>query len=185
MSTRAITILDLLDRSRRRSHDMGWGVEDDETYENVVEDRLNRELGPLTGKKFEIMNFSFRGYSPTQKLAVIEQRMFSYRPGVALYVANTTEFQWMFRSASKLARNALLERFPYVGDESNERDLLPRCFPRTTFSCASWLPLEKMLSRLCYAASASARLPGVPVQYLFCLKPPRTVEPVNRNSTVW
>lgn len=98
------------------SHDMGWGVKDDETYENVVEDRLNRELGPITGKKFEIMNFSFGGYGPTQKLAVIEQRMLPYRPDVVLYIANTTEFLWMFKSASKLARNALLDQFPYVGD---------------------------------------------------------------------
>jgi hypothetical protein len=112
------------------SHDMGWGVEDDETYENVVEDRLNRELGPLTGKKFEIMNFSFRGYSPTQKLAVIEQRMFSYRPNVVLFVANTTEFQWMFRSASRLARNALLDQFPYVRDAIERAGLTPATLPK-------------------------------------------------------
>ena len=112
------------------SHDMGWGVKDDETYENVVEDRLNRELGPLTGKKFEIMNFSFRGYGPTQKLAVIEQRMLPYRPDVVLYVANTTEFLWIFKSASKLARNALLDQFPYVGDAIERAGLNPAMLPK-------------------------------------------------------
>ena len=112
------------------SHDMGWGVKDDETYENVVEDRLNRELGPLTGKKFEIMNFSFKGYGPTQKLAVIEQRMFPYRPDVVLYVANTTEFLWIFKSASKLARNALLDQFPYVGDAIERAGLNPAMLPK-------------------------------------------------------
>lgn len=112
------------------SHDMGWGVKDDETYENVVEDRLNRELGPVTGKKFEIMNFSFGGYGPTQKLTVIEQRMFAYRPDVVLYVANTAEFLWMFRSASKLARNALLDQFPYVGDAIERAGLNPAMLPK-------------------------------------------------------
>ncbi|MXQ13579.1 SGNH/GDSL hydrolase family protein [Microvirga makkahensis] len=111
------------------SHDMGWGVRDDETYENVVEDRLNRELGPVTGKKFEIMNFSFRGYGPTQKLAVIEQRMFPYRPDLVLYVANTTEFLWMFKSASKLAQYALLDQFPYVEEAIIRAGLNPAMLP--------------------------------------------------------
>ncbi len=111
------------------SHDMGWGVSGDQTYENVVEDRLNKELGPVTGKKFEIMNFSYKGYGPTQKLAVIEERMFPYRPDAVLYVANTTEFLWMFKSASKLARNALLDQFPYVADAIERAGLNSAALP--------------------------------------------------------
>ena len=96
------------------SHDMGSGVKDDETYENVVEDRLNRELGPRTGKKFEILNFSQGGLSPTQKLAVIEQRVFRFQPDVVLYVAYSQEFEWMFHSVPHLVKNQLLDQFPFV-----------------------------------------------------------------------
>jgi D-alanyl-lipoteichoic acid acyltransferase DltB (MBOAT superfamily) len=96
------------------SHDMGSGVKDDETYENVVEDRLNRELGPRTGKKFEILNFSQGGFSPTQKLAVIEQRIFRFQPDVILYVAYGEEFEWTFRSVPHLAKNQLLDQFPFI-----------------------------------------------------------------------
>jgi hypothetical protein len=96
------------------SHDMGWGVKDDETYENVLEDHLNRELGPLTGTKFEILNFSLNGYRPTQKLAVIEQRVIPLKPDLILYVAATVEFDWTFRSVRHLAKNRLLDQYPAI-----------------------------------------------------------------------
>jgi hypothetical protein len=96
------------------SHDMGAGVKDDETYENLVEDRLNRELGALTGKKFEIMNYSNGGYSPTQKLAVIEQRIFQAKPDVILYVAHSQELAWTFNSLEHIVKYRLLEQFPFI-----------------------------------------------------------------------
>jgi len=96
------------------SHDMGSGVNDNETYENLVEDRLNRELGPRTGKKFEILNFSLGGYSPTQKLAVVEQKMLQFQPDVVLYVANNQEFEWVFEPLEHLVNNRLLDQFPFI-----------------------------------------------------------------------
>jgi hypothetical protein len=131
------------------SHDMGWGVKDDETYENVVEDRLNRELGPVTGKKFEILNFSFKGYGPTQKLAVIEQRMFPFHPDVVLYVANTTELLWMFKSASRLAQYALLDQFSYVRDAIERAGLDPTRLPKDDILTRKLAPFaEDALSAL-------------------------------------
>jgi len=96
------------------SHDMGAGVGDGETYENLVEDRLNRELGPRTGKKFEILNFSYGGYSPTQKIAVIEQRIYQFRPHLILYAATSHESDYVFKSLKHLADHDLLRQFPYV-----------------------------------------------------------------------
>jgi hypothetical protein len=96
------------------SNDMGWGVNDNETYENLVEDRLNRELGPRTGKKFEILNFSVHAYRPTQKLSVIEQRIFSFQPNVILYVASTEELEWMFKSVRPLASKHFLDQFSFL-----------------------------------------------------------------------
>jgi D-alanyl-lipoteichoic acid acyltransferase DltB (MBOAT superfamily) len=96
------------------SHDAGLGVKDDETYENVVEERLNREVGPATGLRFEILNFSHDGYNPTQKLAVVEQKVFDFQPQLVLYVANSQELSWMFGSVQHLAKNGLLEKYPFV-----------------------------------------------------------------------
>jgi hypothetical protein len=96
------------------SHDMGAGVKDNETYENVVEDRLNRELGPRTGKKYEILNFSNGGYDPTAKLAVIEQKVFALKPDLVIYVAYSVEFDWAFRSLPNLIKYHVLDQYPFM-----------------------------------------------------------------------
>jgi hypothetical protein len=111
------------------SHDMGAGVNDDETYENIVEDRLNRELGPRTGKKFEILNFSLHAYRPTQKLSVIEQRIFPLQPDVVLYVANTLELDWTFKSVRHLVQNQLLDQFPFIKSAMDRADIKAEALP--------------------------------------------------------
>src|SRR5262249_51907405 len=47
---------------------MGWGVSDDETFENVVETRLNKERAGQPWSRYEILNFSVPNYSPLQQL---------------------------------------------------------------------------------------------------------------------
>jgi hypothetical protein len=96
------------------SHDAGAGVRDDETYENLVEDRLNRELAPRSGKKYEILNFSHGGYDPTQKLAVLEQRMLRFKPDLVLYVAYSVELDWTFGSLPHLMKNGLVDDFGFM-----------------------------------------------------------------------
>lgn len=105
------------------SHDAGSGVKDEETYENLVEDRLNRELGAQTGKKFEILNFSHGGYDPTQKLSVIEQQVFRFHPDVVLYVANSSELAWTFKSVPRIVKNQLLDQFPFIKSAMDRADI--------------------------------------------------------------
>ena len=40
------------------SRTVGSGVEDGRTFEALVEDRLNRELGPASGRRYEVLNFA-------------------------------------------------------------------------------------------------------------------------------
>jgi len=68
------------------SHSMGTGVTDDESFENVVEDRLNREISPRTGLRYEILNFSVGGYGPVSNLAVLEERAFEFEPDAVIYI---------------------------------------------------------------------------------------------------
>jgi hypothetical protein len=108
------------------SPDMGSGVKDDETYENLVEDRLNRELGARTGRKYEILNFSHGGYSPTQKLSVIEQKIFAFQPDLVLYVANSRELEWLFYPVPHLHKNGLLEELPFIKSAMDRAGVTPQ-----------------------------------------------------------
>jgi hypothetical protein len=76
------------------SHSMGSGVTDDESFENIVEDRLNREISPRTGLRYEILNFSIAGYGPVSNLAILEERVFDFQPDAMIY-AGINEFSFV------------------------------------------------------------------------------------------
>jgi hypothetical protein len=83
---------------------MGHGVGDGETYEAVVEERLNREAGP-GGRRYEWLNFSAWGYSSLSQLFLLENgRVFGFEPDVVLYVANERDIrvtEYLFDAARK------------------------------------------------------------------------------------
>ncbi|HEU5208087.1 MAG TPA: SGNH/GDSL hydrolase family protein [Longimicrobiales bacterium] len=72
------------------SYEAGAGVRDDETYENVVEDRLNRELGEA-GVGYEILNFSAAGYTVLHGFLIAEQRAWNFEPDAVLFALHTNE----------------------------------------------------------------------------------------------
>jgi D-alanyl-lipoteichoic acid acyltransferase DltB (MBOAT superfamily) len=61
------------------SHVMGNGVGDDDTFDNVLERRLQAE-----GRRVEILNFAVEGYSLPQEVAMLERRVRQFRPDVTL-----------------------------------------------------------------------------------------------------
>jgi len=69
---------------------MGWGVGDGETFEALLEDRLNRENASLPYPKYEILNFGVPGYQPPQQLVTLD-RALSFAPNAVFYVATGRE----------------------------------------------------------------------------------------------
>jgi len=68
------------------SNVMGWGVGDGETFEALVEERLNRERGAAPHARYEILNFGVPGYRPPQQLVALE-RALEFGPQAVFYVA--------------------------------------------------------------------------------------------------
>jgi hypothetical protein len=69
------------------SSTMGWGVEDGETYEALLEEKLNRDLGENGGyARYEILNLGVPGYYPLQQAVAVEKAL-SFKPRVVLYEA--------------------------------------------------------------------------------------------------
>jgi len=66
------------------SHVMGNGVGDGETFEALVEEDLNREIGDGPYRKVEILNFGVDGFSMPQQLAILEDRVFRFQPDVVI-----------------------------------------------------------------------------------------------------
>jgi hypothetical protein len=70
---------------------MGYGVADDEGFESLLEDRLNREDAARPYNKYEILNFAVPGYSAIQNLIVLEQKAMSFQPNAIFFMAHQRE----------------------------------------------------------------------------------------------
>lgn len=81
---------------------MGWGVRDNETFESLVEERLNQNDTGKPYQRYEILNMAVPGYQPLQQLVVLD-KAYSLLPNAVLYVATGREAS---RSASYLAEVA-------------------------------------------------------------------------------
>jgi D-alanyl-lipoteichoic acid acyltransferase DltB (MBOAT superfamily) len=65
---------------------MGWGARDGETFEALLEARLNRERADAQHVRYEVLNFGVPGYQPPQQLIAIEKAL-RFHPNTVFYVA--------------------------------------------------------------------------------------------------
>ncbi len=74
------------------SYVMGSGVGDDDTFENILEGRLNAENvrgGPYD--LYEFLNFSIGGYGPLQQLMVMRKKVPDFKPNAVFYIAHVND----------------------------------------------------------------------------------------------
>ncbi len=74
------------------SYVMGDGVGDDETFENLIEDRLNEGHARDAPLPYEFLNFAVSEYSPLQQFILLESgRVFSFSPQLVLMIGHGTD----------------------------------------------------------------------------------------------
>ena len=67
----------------------GGGVKDGETFEQLVEDRLNREVSPRSGLKFEVLNFGVVNYTLMQQAIILSNgRVGVFQPDAVMIVGH-------------------------------------------------------------------------------------------------
>lgn len=70
------------------SIDMGWGVATPQTYENLLEDWLNRRADLLKAhRRFEVLNLAVAAYSPQQRAEQFRRIATQFEPDLVLYSA--------------------------------------------------------------------------------------------------
>ena len=89
---------------------MGWGVSDGETFEALLEQRLNKEPQDSRFKRVELLNFGIPGYQPPQQIVALD-RALGFQPQAVLFIATGRELS---RSANYLAE-AVRKRLPIPG----------------------------------------------------------------------
>lgn len=75
------------------SHVLGWGVGDDDTFENLVEAKLNETATNRPYRRYEILNFAVGGYGPMQELVSLDRKAFGFDPDAVLFVAHRNDLR--------------------------------------------------------------------------------------------
>src|SRR5437763_5893520 len=77
------------------SNDMGTGVKDDQTYENLVEDRLNARVPDARYSRYEILNLSVAADTILQRVLRLEEEGFEFQPDAAILSVAAVDEQVM------------------------------------------------------------------------------------------
>ena len=77
------------------SNDMGTGVKDDQTYENLVEDRLNTRVPDARYSRYEILNLSVAADTILQRVLRLEEEGFEFQPDAAILSVTAVDEQVM------------------------------------------------------------------------------------------
>jgi hypothetical protein len=72
---------------------LGWGVAHEETFESILEMRINQSLAESNASaKFELLNLSVPGYRPPQQAMALDEAL-KFAPHLVFYTASERE-QW-------------------------------------------------------------------------------------------
>jgi hypothetical protein len=97
------------------SVEQGSGVIHEETFEYLVEKRLNREKPNPKYSRYEILNFSVGGYRILQQVVTLEKKAINFKPNVLFYVAHPTEDGRLFTESKYAPEMVDPQQIPFEG----------------------------------------------------------------------
>jgi hypothetical protein len=90
----------------------GWGVEQKETFAQVLEDTLNRISNG--GPKFEVLNFGVPGYSTFQEVALFKEMGVQFQPDAVLVYFVQNDFGMPFFIRDISGKGGILTSLKFV-----------------------------------------------------------------------
>jgi hypothetical protein len=93
---------------------MGWGVADDETFDAILEGRLNSEAAGLHAR-YEVLNFGTPGYRPLQQMMVLPKAL-SFGPHAVFYIGAGREVSQASLALVDAVRKGIDIPFQYLRD---------------------------------------------------------------------
>jgi hypothetical protein len=93
---------------------MASGVEADQSFEAVLEDRLNRDATGAT--RFEVLNFGVAGYAPLHVLFQLPRKVFGFQPDALLYLGHASDVDRTVSQFTRTVRRNIRFSEPYLRD---------------------------------------------------------------------
>lgn len=92
---------------------MGVGVENDQTFEALLEDQLNNSTAD-TSVRYEVLNFGVAGYTQMQILSAVERRVFEFSPDMVCYVEHGNPFFNTMQGVVNHVLSGRIEHFDFL-----------------------------------------------------------------------
>ena len=76
---------------------MAWGSgapSQKTTVPQLLEDRLNARLSPVTGLRYEVVNTAFPAWSTTQEKLLVQQKLVDMKPDLILMLSGNNDVHW-------------------------------------------------------------------------------------------
>ena len=105
---------------------MGSGVDENESFEALLEERLNHQAA---GGRYEILNFGVAGYSPFQMLVQLERKVTAFRPDMAIFLGHVSDIEGTARYVTRLIQKGTLPHDPYLLDLVRRTGISPDSGP--------------------------------------------------------
>ncbi|MBI1966762.1 MAG: hypothetical protein HYS40_02125 [Gemmatimonadetes bacterium] len=97
------------------SYVMGAGVGDGETFEWLLEDKLNRAPAAVEpGRRYEILNFGVAAYSVAQQLLILEPRVLPFQPHAIYLVVHPREASILVEHLTNMARDGVAIPYDFL-----------------------------------------------------------------------
>lgn len=93
---------------------MGSGVQQDEVFEAIVEERLNRSSNGRDASPIEILNFGVAGYTPFHMLYQLDRKVLAFQPDVAIFLGHVMDIERASREWMSMVRKGTLPPDPYL-----------------------------------------------------------------------
>ena len=95
------------------SYVLGLGVSNDQTFQNLLEKRLNSSGSPA---KYQVMNFAVDGYTILQDLVTLERKTLQFQPDAVFLFANPRDGDLTIQHLADDMRNGVKLPFPNLED---------------------------------------------------------------------
>jgi hypothetical protein len=97
------------------SYVVGLGVPGGENFESLLENRLNAEMTPKTGLRYEILNMGVGGYGAVQRLMAMEEKAFAFGVDAVIFTVHETDPQGL-KDLSDAARTGVPIPYPPLAE---------------------------------------------------------------------
>ena len=151
-----------------QSYVAGDGVNNGESFEEVVEDRLARDS--VSAQPVQILNFSVGAYSLIQQLLQLEERVWTFGPDVVVVFGHEIDANRQAEHVVKQALAGISPPYPWIQEILDRAKVAPGL--RHAEAISRIAPYrEELLERTQRAIVETARARGVPAIWIYLAMP--------------